>query len=97
MGKHVATDLIAALVYYPLARLSCLLAALGASVEGIPLSFYRDRSFYTMRTDSRDRFGTPLEQRFSREEILKMMRNCGLKDIVFSEVEPYWCVTGIKK
>jgi hypothetical protein len=88
--------LIAALVYFPLARLSKVLAAIGLPVSGIPLSFYRDRSYYTMRTDSRDRFGTPLEQRFTKVEIGSMMRNCGLEEIVFSEVEPFWCAVGIK-
>ena len=37
-----------------------------------------------MRTDSRDRFGTPLEQRFSRSEILAMMQASGLQEIRFS-------------
>ena len=96
-AKHAASDVIATLIYYPLARFSRLLAAWGFPVGGIPLSFYRDRSFYTMRTDSRDRFGTPLEQRFSREQIAKMMVNCGLQSITFSSTEPYWCAVGIKQ
>ena len=49
-----------------------------------------------MRTDSRDRFGTPLEQRFTRKEIEKMMESAGLKDITFSEETPFWCAVGIK-
>jgi|APMI01.1.fsa_nt_gi SAM-dependent methyltransferase len=94
--KHFTTDLIAALVYFPLARLSKAFSAIGVPVSGLPLSFYRDRSFYTMRTDSRDRFGTPLEQRFSKGEIRRMMGNCGLGAIAFSASEPYWCAVGIK-
>lgn len=94
--KHLTTDLIAAFVYFPFARLSKVLSVLGMSVGGLPLSFYRDRSFYTMRTDSRDRFGTPLEQRFSREEIYRMMNNCGLESITFSAAEPFWCAVGTK-
>ena len=39
---------------------------LGTDVRHFPLSAYRDRSFYTMRTDALDRFGTRLERRFSR-------------------------------
>jgi hypothetical protein len=50
-----------------------------------------------MRTDSRDRFGTPLEQRFTREEIYSMMISAGLTDIKFSDQAPYWCVVGFKK
>lgn len=94
--KHFVTDVIAALVYWPLARLSRLIARMGYSVSSIPLSFYRNHSFYTMRTDARDRFGTPLEQRFTRRQIEKMMLNAGLTEIRFSESAPYWCAVGVK-
>ena len=94
--KSVVTDMIAALVYYPLARFSGLAERAGIDVEGIPLAYYRKHSFYTMRTDARDRFGTPLEQRFSRAQIAMMMGAAGLVDIRFSEAAPYWCVVGIK-
>ena len=94
--KNVITDAIATLVYWPLARLSRLLKGLGLNVHSVPLSFYRDHSFYTMRTDARDRFGTPLEQRFTKAQIEKMMLDAGLKDIRFSESAPYWCAVGVR-
>lgn len=94
--KPVATDILAALVYWPLARTAWLAEKLGANPAPLPLSYYRDKSFYTMRTDSRDRFGTPLEQRFTRAEIAAMMEGAGLTDIRFSEAEPYWVATGRK-
>jgi SAM-dependent methyltransferase len=94
--KNFVTDTIAILVYFPIARLSKILEKSGINVREIPLSYYRNRSFYTLRTDSRDRFGTPLEKRFSRSQIEKMMINAGLIDIRFSEKEPYWCAVGIK-
>jgi len=50
-----------------------------------------------MRTDSRDRFGTPLEQRFTKTEIEQMMHAAGLKDIVFSNHQPYWTALGYKE
>ncbi|MEM7300514.1 MAG: class I SAM-dependent methyltransferase [Pseudomonadota bacterium] len=92
--KNVVTDLIALLVYWPLARLAKLLSVFSIKAESLPLYGYRDYSFYTMRTDSRDRFGTPLEQRFTRVEITKMMQNAGLENVVVSEGEPYWCAVG---
>src|SRR5690606_9946766 len=95
--KHAVTDIIACVAYWPLARLSQLGALLGMDVSNIPLSYYRTHSFYTMRTDSRDRFGTPLEQRFSRVQIEIMMRDAGLSDVRFSECAPYWCAVGIKQ
>ncbi len=94
--KHWVTDTIAAMVYWPLARLTGLLERLGFRVHGIPLSYYREHTFYTMRTDARDRFGTPLEQRFTRAQIEALMREAGLLDISFSDDAPYWCVIGFK-
>jgi hypothetical protein len=49
-----------------------------------------------MRTDSRDRFGTPLEQRFTKSEITTLMIDAGFENIVFNHSEPRWCVVGTK-
>ena len=95
--KHLVTDVIAAIVYFPLARLSLLLDKVGINAASIPLFYYRNHSFYTMRTDSRDRFGTPLEQRFTKQQIKSYMERSGLIDIKFSDNAPYWCAIGIKK
>lgn len=93
-AKSLVTDLLAILVYYPLARFALLGERLGFNVDRWLLSSYRKTSFYTMRTDSRDRFGTPLEQRFTRGEITEMMHDAGLHDIRFSENFPFWCAVG---
>lgn len=94
--KHVVTDIIAGTVYFPLARISRLLEKSGMNVAAFPLSAYRSRSFYTMRTDALDRFGTRLERRFSRAQIEKMLTGAGLKNVVFSDGEPFWCAVGRK-
>ena len=94
--KHLITDFIAVIIYFPLAKGSLIIEKLGLSISSIPLSFYRNCSFYTMRTDSRDRFGTPLEQRFTKEEIYELMEGAGFKNIIFNSSEPRWCVLGIK-
>ena len=95
--KHLVTDTLAVLVYWPLARISLLGERLGFDVSNVPLSYYRHHSFYTMRTDSRDRFGTPLEQRFNRSQIESMMQSAGLENIRFSERAPFWCAVGVKR
>lgn len=95
--KAWATDLLAGVVYWPLARLAWLAERTGFKADQLPLSFYRDKSFYMMRTDSRDRFGTPLEQRFTRNEIADMMQSAGLTDIEFSDREPFWVAVGRKR
>jgi SAM-dependent methyltransferase len=94
--KSAVTDTIAILVYFPLARTARLLEKMGIDVRDMPLSYYRTHSFYTMRTDSRDRFGTPLERRFTRREIAGMMEAAGLTGIEFSESQPFWCAVGRK-
>ncbi len=94
--KPLATDILATFIYWPFARGAWLAAKLGMNPAPLPLSYYRDKSFYTMRTDSRDRFGTPLEQRFTRGEIERMMRTAGLVEIQFSEYEPFWVAIGRK-
>ena len=93
-AKSLVTDMIALTVYWPLSRLALLLEKIGISVAGLPLSHYRHHSFYTLRTDSRDRFGTPLEQRFTLKQIKKMMTDAGLEQLVHSSQPPFWCVVG---
>lgn len=95
--KHMVTDVLALFVYLPFARSAKLLERLGRDVSNIPLSYYRNHSWYTMRTDSRDRFGTPLEQRFTRTQVATMMESAGLQGIRFSDKSPYWCAVGIKR
>jgi len=96
-ARYWVTQTIAALVYWPLARTARVAERLGASptqVSSIPLGFYRDLPFYTMRNDALDRFGTVVEQRFSRREIVEMLEGAGLRDVRFSPDAPYWCAVG---
>jgi ubiquinone/menaquinone biosynthesis C-methylase UbiE len=83
--RKATTNVIAAGVYLPMARTARLLEKLGMNVEDFPLSPYRHRTFYVMKTDALDRFGTRLEQRFSRVEIREMMHRSGLRDVIFSD------------
>lgn len=94
--RRAVTSIIAALAYWPLARAAWLGEKAGLDVSALPLSAYRYRSFYSMRTDALDRFGTRLEQRFTRAEIEGMMRSAGLAEIRFSEHEPFWVACGYK-
>lgn len=94
--RNIVCDLLALSVYLPLARTAKVAARMGASVDHIPLSAYRDQSFYVMRTDALDRFGTRLEKRFRREEIRQMMAEAGLGEIQFHDGPPYWVAVGRK-
>lgn len=92
--KRALTEVIAATVYWPLARLAALIEYLGHDPRSLPLSDHRHDSFYTMRTDAFDRFGTRLEQRFSRAQIETMMHTAGLEEVRFSDMSPFWCAVG---
>jgi ubiquinone/menaquinone biosynthesis C-methylase UbiE len=94
--RYGISQIFAALVYFPLARTALLLEKLGLDVKHFPLSQYRNNSFYVMRNDALDRFGTGLEKRFTKDEIRAMMERSGLEGIVFSTTS-FWTAVGIKK
>lgn len=94
--RYGVSQLIAAGVYWPLARSAFVAERLGMNVSHFPLNYYRDRGFYSMRTDALDRFGTRLEKRFTKKQIEQMMTAAGLTSISFSPNAPYWCAIGYK-
>lgn len=97
--KKVICDLIAFVVYVPLAYFSKLIETLFPNKNWyryIPLWYYRNKSLNVIRNDSLDRFGTPLEQRFSKEEVRAMMESANLGNIQFSDNSPYWHAIGQK-
>jgi hypothetical protein len=96
--RRFFADIIAFMIYLPLARLSRFLEMRNKEVENLPLHHYANMPFFMMRNDALDRFGTQLEQRFSRKEISKMLLHAGfdLNSLNFSEAEPFWTFS-IKK
>lgn len=94
--KEAAAAVLAAGVYWPLARTARFLENRGRPVDNLPLSAYRARSFYVMRSDALDRFGTRLEKRFTRTHIEQMMIAAGLEGIRFSQ-KAFWCALGYRK
>ena len=94
--RYGLSGVLAATVYLPLAALARLLERRGKDVAGLPLSSYRHRSFYGMRTDALDRFGTRLEKRFTRAEVADLMASAGLVRVMVSDEWPYWCAVGFK-
>ena len=97
--KYFVCEVIATVIYLPfilLARVVKIIFPQKKYYKYIPLSYYMNKSFTIIRNDALDRFGTPLDQRFSKIEIEDMMKKAGLTEICFSENEPYWHVIGKK-
>ncbi len=97
--KKLTCDVIAIFIYMPLvltARFFRLFSPNGNFWKKVPLSYYADKSWNIIRNDALDRFGTPLEQRFSKTELIDMLTDCGLENIVVSDGMPYWHAVGRK-
>lgn len=90
--KFIVCDLIAVTFYLPLAKLGKFLSFLKLEVTNLPLSHYKNLPLSVMRNDALDRFGTRLEQRFSRSEIKDLFEKAGFNPdrINFSAGEPFW-------
>ena len=94
--KMIVCEIIALFIYLPLARTSLFLEKIKVDMSYMPLSYYKDKSFYTMRTDSLDRFGTTYEKRYSKVEIEKLLLSHGFNSVKFSDKKPYWCAIAYK-
>lgn len=94
--RFFVADLLAVSLYWPLARFGKLVERTGRDPSRIPLFQYRNRSFSVMRNDALDRFGTRLEKRYSRLEIVELLEGAGLVDIEFSPGPPWWVAVGRK-
>ena len=97
--KRLSCDILAATVYLPLVVMARIVGSLvgHSAAESMPLHYYADKSWRVIRNDALDRFGTPLEQRFSRIQIAEMMSAGGLEDLHFSDRMPRWHVVGRKR
>ena len=97
--RRLSATVIAAVVYWPLARLSKVLSKLGRNTSNFPLHHYADMPFVMLANDALDRFGTSLEQRFSKAEITEMLRaaDFDIATLKFSEIEPFWTFVVNKK
>ena len=93
LAKQILAEIISFTVYVPFVLLARICKALFPKKEfykKIPLSYYHNKSLTIIRNDSLDRFGTPLEKRFSRKEIETMLNEAGFINVVFSEKTPFW-------
>ena len=95
--KFSVSQIIALFIYLPIAKFAWLAEKIGIDVSNFPLTWYRNESFYILRTDALDRFGTRLEQRFTKEEITRMLEETGFQNIKFSNREPFWTVLAYKE
>lgn len=94
--RYLVSQILAVIVYWPLAKVAWLLDCMHILPANWPLAYYRNKAFYVMRTDALDRFGTRLEQRFTRPQITAMLKKAGFGEIRFSDSPPFWCAVGVK-
>ena len=95
--KYSTTTAIAFLIYLPFAKLAYFAEKLGVDVRNYPLADYRHRPFYQCKNDALDRFGTRLEQRFSRKDIEELLTKAGCDQIKFSDNTPFLVLCGTQE
>ena len=97
--KYFVCDILAIIFYMPFILAGRFIKFLGFKdlAKRMPLHGYQNRSFFMIRNDTLDRFGTRLEQRFSAKQIIEMMESAGLADIVISSGIPLYHAVGRKK
>jgi hypothetical protein len=90
--RRFIAQLIAGVVYLPLSRVAKYLVRKGKNVSNFPLHHYANMPFVMLQNDALDRFGTRLEQRFSKRDIEEMITKAGFDVITlkFSDSEPFW-------
>ena len=96
--KHFVCDILAIVFYMPFILAGRFIKFLGFKdlAKRMPLDVYQNRSFFMIRNDALDRFGTRLEQRFSAKQIMEMMESVGLTNIEIGPVAPYYHAVGKK-
>jgi SAM-dependent methyltransferase len=97
--KTATCEVLAWTVYGPLVLLGRVLRRLAPSRSlhlHLPLHYYVDKPWRIARNDALDRFGTPIERRFTRNEIREMLERAGFSDIRFGDSMPKWRVLARK-
>jgi len=98
-AKRMVCDILAVIIYMPLVLWVRFLVFIGLRKIAVkmPLSAYNNKSFFVIRNDALDKFGTRLEQRFSKKQVIQMMEDAGLTDIEISPLTPFYHAIGRKK
>lgn len=96
--KKFSCDFLAITTYMPVILLGKTFKKIGLKsvAAKLPLAEYQTRSFFVIRNDAMDRYGTTFDQRFSKQEVITMMEKSGLKNIIVSPLSPYYHAVGQK-
>ena len=94
LGRSLAVVFSASLIWP--ARL-LQKAGLPKLAAAVPLSQYAPLDFRILNTDMVDRFGAPLERRFSRAEISELYADAGFEEPRIPNTFPFWHAWGRKR
>lgn len=96
--KKFWAEVLTLVAYWPLVTLARIVGWFSkAAAAKMPLSIYADKSWTVMRNDALDRFGTPLEKRYTKEDIHDMLQRAGFTEVIFSSNPPFWHCLATKK
>jgi hypothetical protein len=95
--SYPAALAVATGIYLPLVWYGHLLSKMGLQEADrkIPLyQTYKRKSFRLIYNDSVDRLTAPIENRYSKAEIVDWFSRAGFCKVEFSESSPYWKACG---
>lgn len=95
--KLIVCDLISIFIYLPMKYITKIFYKIRLPYKWLPLSYYHDKDFYILRNDSLDRFGTSYEKRYSKKDILYLLKNAGFSNVTFSDSAPFYCALSYKE
>ncbi len=87
--RVVLSHVLTIFAYYPFVLIAGFMKRLGLNNSMIPLFYYAGYSYERIRQDAYDRFFTPVELRFSRQQINQIFQRL-YSSVTISENLPYW-------
>ena len=90
--KALLCYLIALTIYWPMAKISKIATKFGLDNSNLPLHHYASFPFVFLKNDALDRFGTRIENRFGKVEIVYMLEQAqfNISTLKFSTSEPFY-------
>jgi hypothetical protein len=87
--RGLIAQIIVGAIYFPLTHSARVLGSRGKDVLNFPLLHYTNMPLVRLQKNTLDYFGSKLEERFSKEEIVGMLESAGLMKLkLFTQTFP---------
>lgn len=88
-ARRMLSHLLTLFAYYPFLTVARIAELCGGNSAKVPLSYYVGYSYERIRQDAYDRFFTPVEYRFNKDQIAAIFQPL-FNDVAISPGPPFW-------